>query len=158
MAEFDGYWWAATTGGITRSPYRGKTWRWTKKFKFTRIDDWQEFNGRLYVIRHVFGRWNEDEHDWEYFSEGLPPSPDSPHFTSLAVHRGRLFAGVYQFDHHTETFVKAGLHDVLVVDLIPHQDYLYAAVEDKGLYRARIPVVHPHIKSVVTWGAIKQKQ
>lgn len=160
MTETGGYWWAATTANIVRSPDKGKTWQSTKNFKFTRIDDWQEFNGRLYVIRHVFGRWNEDEHNWEYFSEGLPPSPESTHFTSLAVHRGRLFAGdfysgVYLFDDRSDTFVSVGLQDSRIVDIVSHNDYLYAAVMEDGIYRADIQIVQPYGKAATTWGALK---
>ncbi len=76
------------------------------------------------------------------------------------MNRGRLFAGllysgVYLFDERTETFIPAGLQDSLILDIVSHQGYLYAAVEDEGIYRASIPVVQPYGKSATTWGAIK---
>ncbi len=162
ITEFDGYLWASTSsGGIIRTPDKGKPWKWaTEYFKLGRVSDWAVFNDRLYAAAGGFGRWNEAEHAWEYFSEGLPPSPDSPHFTSLAVHRGRLFAGdfysgVYLFDDRSDTFVPVGLQDSRIVEIVSHKDYLYAAVMEDGIYRADIQIVHPYGKAAVTWGAIK---
>ena len=117
-----------------------------------------------------FARWNEEglPFPWEYRIVGLPSDSDgyldyAPSLTSLAVNRGRLFAGlydhgVYMFDARSDTWIPAGLQWLTVSALVSHQSELYAAVDDKGIYRASIPIVHSYGKSATTWGAKKQKQ
>ena len=111
--DFDGVWWLAYSGVVTRSPDRGQTWIWTTRFEFPGINHWTEFNGTLYAAGEYFARYNPGTREWEYFSEGLlfehqpTSSPDA--FSALAVNRGRLFAstlyhGVYLFDDRSETF------------------------------------------------------
>ena len=172
MIEFDGYLWAATsTGGMLRSADKGQTWKWTRHFNHGRITDWEVFNDRLYAAgEYSFGRWNEAERAWEYFSESLETGTDEPHFTSLAVNRGRLFAGlryygVYMFDDRSETWIPAGLQEFGIAALVSHQSDLYAAAFEKirnsteplGIYHASIPIIQPYGKAATTWGAVKQK-
>ena len=61
MAEFGGYWFAATSSGLMlRSPDNGDTWKWTRHFKDGRMWDWEVFNDQLYAVTYdSFGRWNE---------------------------------------------------------------------------------------------------
>ena len=61
------------------------------------------------------------------------------------------------FDDRIDTFVPAGLQGSSVSVLISHQSELYAAVDDKGIYRASIPIVHSYGKSATTWGAVKRQ-
>ncbi|MDE0300729.1 MAG: hypothetical protein OXN17_18990 [Candidatus Poribacteria bacterium] len=164
ITEFDGYLWSSTSGGgIIRTPDMGKTWKWaTEDFRLGRVSDWAVFNDRLYAAAGGFGRWNEAKHTWEYFNEGLQPERGAQRFSSLAVNRGRLYArllssGVYLFDERSETFVLAGLRESVILDLVSHQGYLYAAAEDEGIYRASIPAVQPYNRATVTWGALKTK-
>lgn len=164
MTEFDDYLWACTgTGWIIRAPSGKPNW-WDSfaSFKDGRIFAWEALNDRLYAASNILGRWNEAKHRWDYFSEDFQSKSDSPHFTSLAVNRGRLFvglrhAGVHLFDERTETFIPAGLQEFPIADVISHQGDLYAAVEGKGVYRASIPTVQPYGKSATTWGALKTK-
>ena len=172
MTEFDGYLWAAdSTGSMLRSADKGQTWKWTRHFNHGWITDWEVFNDRLYAAgEYSFGRWNEAERAWEYFSESLETGTDEPHFTSLAVNCGRLFAGlryygVYMFDDRSETWIPAGLQEFGIAALVSHQSDLYAAAFEKirnsteplGIYHASIPIIQPYGKAATTWGAVKQK-
>ena len=161
MTEFDSYLWTgSSSGSIVRSDDNGETWKHAGEFKGGRMWDWEVSNHRLCAVtQDFFGRWNEAEEVWEYFSEGLEFGFRGPRFQALGVNRGRLFAGldsgVYMFDEQSETFIPAGLHESRIVDLVSHHGYLYVAVEKEGVYRASIPIVQPYGKAAVTWGAIK---
>ena len=172
MIEFDGYLWAvysSTSRFIFRSTDNGQTWEYTREQKYGQIADWSVLNGRLYAgTRNGLARWNEAQPAWEYFSEGLPVLfiGATASIKSLTVYRGRLFAGlydhagaeggVYMFDDRIDTFVPAGLQGSPVSVLISHQSELYAAVDDKGIYRASIPAVQPYGKAATTWVSVKQ--
>ena len=164
ITEFDGYLWASTSsGGIIRTPDKGKTWKWaTEYFKLGRVSDWAEFNDRLYAAGESgFGRWSEKQGEWEYLTEGLPTGDERPHLINLAVNRGRIFAGlrrhgVYLFDERSETWIPAGLDGLTVTSLVSHQSDLYAATGE-SIYRASIPIVQPYAKAATTWSAIKRR-
>ena len=108
--------------------------------------------------------------------KGLPTGSHSdsaapPWVSSLAVNRGRLFAGlsghmlpdrqgVHVFDARTETWSSVGLNGLAVYALLSYEPFLYAgagsAYDDVyGIYRARIPI-RPHGKAVTTWARVKQ--
>ena len=79
----------------------------------------------------------------------------------LAVNRGRLFTGlyefgVYMFDERSEKWFPAGLQEFHVTALVSHQSDLYAGTEN-GIYRASIPTVQPYAKAVTTWAALKER-
>ena len=166
MTEFDGYLWASYSSGgygIYRFPDSGQAWETTSNYGYGQVRDWTALDGRLYAgAVHGLARWSEEGSAWEYFFEGLP---ELPGIRTLAVYRGRLFAGtgngVYMFDARSEIFIPAGLQDLRVGDLVSHQSDLYAKAYAKdelsGIYRASIPVVQPYNKAATTWGAIKQK-
>ena len=168
MTEFDGYLWVAySSSQAFRSPDNGEMWEglpyWADGGSiadFGTIVDWAVLDDRLYVVGHEgIGRWNETELTWEDLSQGLPPKG----ITSLAVNRGRLFTGlyefgVYMFDERSEKWFPAGLEEFHVTALGSHQSYLYAATDDPGaIYRASIPTVQPYGKAAITWGAIKRR-
>ena len=168
MTEFDGYWWSVTSSGsykLCRSSDDGETWECLGQPLSRRGGaeprSWLVLNNQLYVGElfgaHGFARWNEDELEMEDLSDGLP---DSPYMTSLAVNRGRIFAGlsggVYMFDQEAETWTPVGLNGSFVGSLVSHQSYLYAGTT-KGIYRASIPIVHSYGKAAATWGALKHE-
>ena len=172
MIEFDGYLWAyLSTGWIVRALSERIIWDSVKWFERGQITDLAVVGDELYAAGvKGFGRWNEVELGWEYFSDGLPTGSYSPHVTTLAANRGRLFAGldgggVYMFDERAERFIPAGLQDYIIGALISHQSYLYASIEQfanrkhtfEGIYRASIPVVQPYGKAAATLGALKTK-
>ena len=158
MTEFDGYLWSAISDiSMRRSSDNGRTWEHVRQYKSGRVNDWVVLNNRLYIAgRDGIGRWNEETHDWEYPMKRLPSKRE---IFSLAVHGGRLFAGlrygVYAFDTKSETWFSVGLDKVVVRALLSYKSSLYAGTDD-GLYSARIPRVQPHGKVVTTWGRIKQ--
>ena len=168
MTEFDGYLWVAySSSQAFRSPDNGETWEglpyWADGGSiadFGTIVDWTVLDDRLYVAGHEgIGRWNEAELTWEDLSQGLPPEG----ITSLAVNRGRLFTGlyefgVYMFDERSEKWFPAGLQEFHVTALGSHQSYLYAATGEPGaIYRASIPIVQLYGKAATTWGAVKRQ-
>lgn len=166
MTEFDGYLWASYSSGgygIYRFPDNDQAWETTSNYGYGEVRDWAALDGRL-VVGAVNGlaRWSEAGQAWEYFFEGLP---ELPNIRTLAVNRGRLFAGtasgVYMFDERSEIFIPAGLQHFSVGDLVSHQSDLYAKAyahgELSGIYRASIPVVQPYNKAATTWGAVKRK-
>ena len=172
MTEFDGYWWAAysTSSALFRSPDKGATWELLPNailgnlYEYGRVTDWAVLDDRLYVAgREGFGRWNETHRVWEHLSQGLPTGYSNAPIRTLAVNRGRLFAGtasgVYMFDERSEIFIPAGLQHFSVGDLVSHQSDLYATAyahgELSGIYRASIPVMHSYGKAATTWGAVK---
>ena len=167
MTEYDGYWWAASVWyDLYRSPDNGATWECLgqplSRGGGAEPRNWLVLNNQLYVGElfgaHGFARWNEGELAMEDLSDGLP---DSPYMTSLAVNRGRIFAGlsrgVYMYDQGAETWTPVGLNGSFVLSLVSHQSYLYVAVSRKGIYRASIPIVHSYGKAAATWGAVKTK-
>ena len=165
MTEFDGYLWASDSSaghGIYRFPDNGQAWETTSNYGYGEVSDWAALDGRLYVgAAHGLARWSEKGPAWEYFFEGLP---ELPNIRTLAVNRGRLFAGtdngVFMFDARSEKFISAGLQDFSVGDLASHQSDLYAKAyahgELSGIYRASIPVVQPYGKAATTWGDLKK--
>ena len=167
MTEFDGYLWVAYSSSLAfRSPDHGQSWQYLTPYGHGRVTDWAVLNDRLYVAGDLgFARWNEEERAWEYRIVGLPTYSDGyldyvPSLTSLAVNRGRLFAGlydhgVYMFDARSDTWIPAGLDGLIVYDLISHQSDLYAATKE-GIYRASIPSIQPYSKAITTWGAVKR--
>lgn len=178
MTEFGGNLWATLwPGRVKRSHDRGHTWQWLGEYPSGRIVVWAELNNQLYAAGHLgFARWNEQDYAWEELSEGLPArwAYISASITSLAVHRGRIFAGlhnhgVYMFDERSETWIPAGLQGLTVTALVSHQSDLYAATyatrrtptdvirASQGIFRTAISIVQPHNKAPTTWGAIKQK-
>ena len=187
MTEFDSYLWASAFVGfpdLYRTPNLGDTWElmpiWGGHRRaltdYGAPGDWLAHDDRLYVgAAYAFGRWDEGELAWDDLSAGLP---HEPRISALAVHRGRIFAGlrkkgIWVFDDRYETWFPAGLPEFGVGQLISHQDRLYATAsrtfyaldEEQGFYlphsiggifRASIPVVNPYAKAATTWGAIKQ--
>ena len=166
MTEFDGYLWSEADGSMFRSPDNGHTWESIPRFGHHPAHDWAVFNDRLYVAGGKgFARWNEEglPFPWEYRIVGFPSDSDgyldyAPSLTSLAVHRGRIFAGlrggVFMFDQEAETWTPVGLNGSSVYSLISHQSHLYAGT-DEGIYRGSIPTVHSYGKAPTTWGALK---
>ena len=172
MGEFGGYLWLLYLHGLAaRSPDDGATWealprgrhvRTIEQFGDVRV--WLEFRGDLYVAGSLgFGRWREEELEWEDLSNGLP---DQPKLYACVVHRDRIFAGaaqngVFMFDHHAGMWHPAGLSvDVYANDLVSHRGVLYAATIQwghGGVYRADLPFVSLEGKAAVTWGAVKTK-
>ena len=160
MTEFDGYLWAAFSTSLAfRSLDHGETWECLARFEAGRVNDWAAFYNRLYVAGEKgIGRWNDKTQMWEYLMDGFPTS--RAFIRSLAVNRGRLYAGlggwgttgVYVFDARGETWYSVGLDEFRIFALLSHQSYLYAAtvyddgtrVQRKsagGIYRATIPRV-----------------
>ena len=163
MTEFDGYLWSSISlGRFLRSPDHGQTWKRLPDSEIERVIDWAVLNNRLYVAgEEGIGRWNEETQAWEYLMKGLPTGshsdPDDPPWvSSLAVNRGRLFAGlsghmlpgrqgVYVFDARAEIWSSVSLDELAVYALLSHESFLYAgagsAYDDiYGIYRARIPI------------------
>ena len=164
MTEFDGYLWVDDENfGILRSPDSGQTWEFHHS-GYGDVGDWAELKDRLYVgALHGLARRNEAKPAWEYFFDTLPVYSNgaTASIMSLAVYRGRLFAGlyrhgVYMFDERSETFVPAGLGGLTVRALVSHQSHLYAATVE-GIYRAAIKTVIPHGKTITAWGAVKRR-
>ena len=166
MTEFDGYWWAVTSSAsfkLCRSSDDGETWEGLPYWEhgsireYPHVTDWAVLDDRLYVAgAGGFGRWKEADLAWDDLSQGLP---DAPFIQSLALNRGRIFAGlskhgVYMFDERSETWIPAGLDGLTVTSLVSHQSDLYAATKE-GIYRASISTVQPYGKSATTWGALK---
>ena len=167
MTEFDGYLWSAiSVDGMYRSSDNGRTWEWLPNFVLGRVNDWAVLHNRLYVAGWKgIGRWDEKTRTWEYLTEGLPTGnsrgpADPPWVYNLAVHSGRLFAGlhtrgVYVFDTLSESWSSAGLNELSVYALLSHNSALYAGTKD-GVYCTAISKVHPHAKAVTTWARVKQ--
>ena len=166
MTEYNGYLWAAYSNSLAfRSPDSGETWEslpyWAHGSiaEYRRVVDWAVRDDQLYVAGDEgFGRWNEAELAWDDLSQGLP---NEPSIQTLALNRGRIFAGldrrgVWVFDERFETWFPVGLEGASIYALVSHQSNLYAATKN-GIYRASISVVQPHGKAITTWGAIKQK-
>ena len=171
LTEFDGYLWSAcwvTFHPLFRTFDEGGTWEslpnWAAPRRalsdYGQVQDWAVLNGRLYVAAEKgFARWDEGELAWDDINNG---QPDLPNLRSLAVYRGRIFAGVRDrgvcmFDERSQTWFPVGMNDRSIGTLESHQSYLYAVTYPDGIYRASIPVVRPTGKLVTTWGAIKQK-
>ena len=85
MIEFDGYLWAyLSTGWIVRALSERIIWDSVKWFERGQITDLAVVGDELYAAGvKGFGRWNEVELGWEYFSDGLPTGSYSPHVTTL---------------------------------------------------------------------------
>ena len=172
MAEYDGYLWAATSRGeLYRSPDYGAAWECLRGDRLQGVHglrDWVMLENQLYFGgaqgTHGFARWNEGELAMEPLGRRIPGSfrlrRPIPYINSLAVNRGRIFAGVSggvcMFDHGAERWIRAGLNGLSVYSLRSHQSHLYAGTA-VGIYRASISTVNPYGKAPVTWGAIKQK-
>ena len=172
MAEYDGYLWAATSWGeLYRSPDNGATWECLRGDRLRGVHgirDWVMLDNQLYFGgaqgTHGFARWNEGELAMEPMGRRIPgrfrPRRPIPYINSLAINRGRIFAGVsggvYMFDLGTEGWIRTGLNGASVYSLRSHQSHLYAGTA-AGIYRASIPIVHSYGKSATTWGAIKQR-
>ena len=166
MTEYDGFWWAATSGGqLYRSADNGAAWECLGVDRLRSVgdaNDWAVLDNQLYVAAsqgvHGFARWDEAKLAVEHLSHGLPHTPN---VTSLAVNHGRIFAGidalgVYMFDERSETWTNVGLGlGLLIRSLVSHQSHLYAAIDNTGIYRASIPIVNPYGRAATTWGAIK---
>ena len=178
MTEFDGYLWSAiSVQAMSRSLDNGKTWEGLPELKLGYADDWAVLNNRLYVAgERGIGRWNEEARTWECLMEGLPTGnsrgpDDPPRVHNLAIHRGRLFAGldqhgVYVFDARAETWYPVGLNGHSVYALLSYNSALYAgtsvvdcilAMGPSGIYRAEIPRIVPHGKAVTTWASVKYR-
>ena len=182
MTEFDGYLWAYTNfRRVYRSSDNGETWDKVPehdelipvlKDNIRDIKHWAVLDNRLYVATSdAFGVWNEGELIWENLNEGLPvDNTELPAYReylrtiydifTLAVNRGRIFAGVrargvWVFDERSQTWIPVGLNGRHVGTLVSHQSYLYAATSPDGIYRASIPNVQPYGKAAAIWGALK---
>ena len=161
--EFDGYLWSSISlGRYLRSPDHGQTWERLPTSEIERVNDWAVFNNRLYVAGgDGIGRWNDEARNWEYPMEGLPTSTRAnPWVHTLAVHEGRLFAGLEQgvhvFDERAKTWFSVGLDKLEVHALLSYAPALYASAGNDGIYRAEIPKIQPHRKMVTTWSRVKQ--
>lgn len=176
MTELDGYLWGA--GGVSthRSPDNGQTWEILPGIELPAgyETSWAVLDNRMYLAGEGgIGRWNEDTLDWKHLMTGFPT--ERAFIRSLAVHRGRLYAGlggwgttgVYVFDTRGETWYSVGLDEFRVVALLSHQSYLYAAIvrggtkehgysESYGIYRTQLPRLQTHGKAVTTWARVKQ--
>ena len=161
MTEFDGYLWSAISiGSMLRSPDNGKTWEELGRFDYGRVNDWAEFNGRLYVAgQEGIGVWNESTQDWDYPMAGLPlgnrhRSDEPPYISTLAVQGSRLYAGlqvhgVYVFDVQSETWSPSGLEGHSVPSLISHGSRLYAGAAENGIYYlAKVRTISPQEGSI----------
>ena len=167
MAEFDGYLWSAISNrSMWRSPDNGRTWESLRQYETSHVTDWAALNNRLYIAgSDGIARWNEETRDWEYPMGGLPTghhydSDSPPSVLSLAVHDGRLFAGlkghgVYVFDARMDTWGSVGLDGLWGYALLSYKSSLYAGTND-GLYSAMIDRVQPHGKAITTWARVKQ--
>ena len=167
MMEFGGYLWSAISNrSMWRSLDNGQTWESLRQYETSHVTDWAVLNNRLYIAgSDGIARWNEETRDWEYPMGGLPTGyrydPDAPpSVLSLAVHDGRLFAGlkrhgVYVFDARADTWGSVGLDGHWVYALLSYKFSLYAGTND-GLYSAMIDRVQPHGKAVTTWARVKQ--
>lgn len=168
MTEFDGYLWSAiSVDGMYRSSDNWRTWEWLPNFVLGRVNDWAVLHNRLYVAGwEGIGRWDEKTRTWEYLTEGLPTGnsqgpADPPWVYDLAVHSGRLFAGlrtrgVYVFDTLSESWSSAGLNGLSVYALLSYNSALYAGTRD-GVYCAGISSVRPHAKALTTWARVKHR-
>ena len=169
MTEFDGYLWSAiSVDGMYRSSDNGRTWEYLPDFEPGRVNDWAVLYNRLYVAgQKGIGRWNEKTRGWEYLMKGLPTGTsqdpnDPPWAHDLAIHRGRLLAGldrhgVYVFDFDTETWSSVGLDGISVRTLLSYRSTLYAGTTRNGIYRAGISTIHPHEKAVTMWARVKHR-
>ena len=167
MTQFDGYLWGALSiSGMYRSSDNGRTWEWLPDFKAGRVNDWTTFYNRLYVAGEKgIGRWNDKTQMWEYLMAGLPTghawgADDPPFVFQLAVHDGRLFAGlhtrgVYVFDERSKTWSAVGLDGLSIHALLSHESVLYAGTGEDGIYCTSL-MVQPHGKVVTTWASVKQ--
>ncbi|MDE0041209.1 MAG: hypothetical protein OXT74_04185, partial [Candidatus Poribacteria bacterium] len=168
MTQFDGYLWSAISiSSMARSSDNGQTWENLRRYETSHVTDWAVLNNRLYIAgSDGIGRWNEKTRDWEYPMKGLPIGsrydPDAPpSVLSLAVHGGRLFAGlkrhgVYAFDARADTWGSVGLDGRWVYALLSYKSSLYAGTGD-GLYSAAIDRLQPHGKAITTWASMKQR-
>lgn len=191
MTEFNGHWWAAYPGGrLFHSGDNGVTWELLSRrglAHYGDVTDWAVRDGQLYVAgENRVGRWNEGALGWDNLGPGLPPPTYNETYwpqyrkhsrttypvLSLAVDRGRLFAGVqrqgvYLYDERSASWTFNGLPEFSVRSLVSHDGYLYAAagrtayrLEDpdrlEGIYRAAISIVNSYNKAVTTWGTIKR--
>ena len=130
MTQFDGYLWSAISQDeMCRSSDNGRTWECLARFEAGRVNDWAAFYNRLYVAGEKgIGRWNDKTQMWEYLMDGLPTghawgADDPPFVYHLAVHDGRLFAGlhtrgVYVFDERSKTWSAVGLDGLSVYALL----------------------------------------
>ena len=167
MQQFDGYLWSAISiRSMARSSDNGQTWESLRQYETAHVIDWAVLNNRLYIAGgDGVGRWNEKTQNWEYPMKGLPngshhDSDAPPSVLSLAVHGGRLYAGlkghgVYVFDARADTWSSAGLVERWVYALLSHKSSLYAGTDD-GLYSAAIDGLRPHGKAITTWARVKQ--
>ncbi|MDE0300654.1 MAG: hypothetical protein OXN17_18615 [Candidatus Poribacteria bacterium] len=167
IQQFDGYLWCAISiSSMARSSDNGRTWESLRRYETGHVIDWAILNNRLYIAGgNGVGRWNEKTQDWEYPMKGLPngsghDSDDPPSVLSLAVHGGRLYAGlkghgIYVFDARTDTWGSVGLDGRWVYALLSYKSSLYAGADD-GLYSAAIDRLQPHGKAVTTWASLKQ--
>lgn len=178
ITEFDNALWAGTDRHIFRSVDNGTTWQYASTdadyVVISDAIDWAVLDNQLYLAgRKGFAKY---ESGWTDLSRGLPP-PDviistfygkplvlntyDTNIVALAVHKGRLFAGlrrrgVYVLQERAGTWFAAGLNGLTVNSLVSHQSNLYAATRE-GFYRAHIQTVTPRGKAAATWGAVKQK-
>ena len=176
VVQFDGYLWCPVldfSSGLARSSDNGRTWEWIPRHRGLAID-WVVLHHRLYGVYELgCGRWNEQTRDWENLPvEGLPMLSYGyirTTITSSTVHDDRLYvgvsefdsnagegSGVYAFDPNTETWSSAGLAGVWITDLLSHDSILYAGTLRNGIYASTPQRVHPHAKTVTTWGRVKQ--
>ena len=167
ITQFDGYLWSAISiSSMARSSDNGRMWGNLRQYETSHVRDWTVLNNRLYIAgSDGIGRWNEETRDWEYPMKGLPTgsrydSDSPPSVLSLAVHDGRLFAGlkrhgVYVFDARADTWGAVGLDGLWVYALLSYKSSLYAGTDD-GLYSATIDRLQPHGKAITTWARVKQ--
>lgn len=163
IMEFDGYLWSSISlGRYLRSPDHGQTWERLPTSEIERVNDWAVFNNRLYVAGGGgIGQWNDEARNWEYPMEGLPTNTRAnPWVHTLAVHEGRLFAGlergVHVFDERAKTWFSVGLDKLEIYALLSYEPTLYASAGNDGIHRAEIPRIQPHGKLVLTWAHVKQ--
>jgi len=155
---------------VARSFDDGVSWEDLPSGPCLRGADFHTFGGQLYIADEdgVY-RWNELAREWIDASEGLPlyreGEPDErsfygTRFASLgkSLYVGnQVHGGVHRLYASSDTWVSAGLEEMLVWGLTAYEDGLLAATGE-GLFRASVDqnvAVEPRGKGATAWADIK---